>query len=202
MTTTDSRTAPEATIDAVGLRGLVQDGDVRLLDVRTAAEFETAHISGSYHVPIDTLGEHCADICTADAPVVVVCQSGARASQAAERLVANGMDSVRVLDGGIASWMSTSGEVVRGKEKWSLERQVRLVAGSITLTGVLASTRVPAAKWAAGFVGGGLTFAALSNTCAMGNVLSRLPYNRGRSTDVAAAVEALARNRPAPSPTN
>lgn len=98
--------------------------------------------------------------------------------------------------------MATGGAVVRGQERWGLERQVRLVAGSIALTGVLASTRVPAAKWAAGFVGGGLAFAAVSNTCAMGNVLSRLPYNRDGSTDVAASVEALVKNRPAPSPTN
>ncbi len=202
MSTTDTRHGSNGTIDAIALRSLVQDGDVRLLDVRNAAEFETAHISGSYHVPLDTLGEHCADICRADASVVVVCQSGGRASQAAEKLASSGMDNVRVLDGGISSWMSIGAPVVRGQEKWSLERQVRLVAGSIALTGVVASTRVPAAKWAAGFVGGGLTFAALSNTCAMGNVLSRLPYNRNGSTDVGASVDALVKNRPAPAPSN
>ena len=201
MSITTTRHESTGKIDAVALRGLVQDGDVRLIDVRNAAEFETAHISGSYHVPLDTLGEHCADICRADASVVVVCQSGARAAQAAEKLASSGMDNVRVLDGGISSWVAIGAPVVRGQEKWSLERQVRLVAGSIALTGVLASTRVPAAKWAAGFVGGGLTFAALSNTCAMGNVLSRLPYNRGGSTDVAASVDALVANRPAPAPT-
>ncbi len=199
MTTTNTHaTASDGTIDAISLRSLLDNGQVRLLDVRNAAEFETAHISGSYHVPLATLGEHCADICGADASVVVVCQSGGRAGQAAKQLVANGMDNVRVLDGGIGAWMQTGSPVVRGKEKWSLERQVRLVAGSIALTGVVASTKVPAAKWAAGFVGGGLTFAALSNTCAMGNVLSRLPYNNGRDIDVASSVEALVKNRPAP----
>lgn len=199
MSTTSTRTGSSATIDAVELSSILEEGDVRVLDVRNAAEFETAHISGSYHVPLDTLGEHCADICRADASVVVVCQSGARAAQAAEKLASSGLDTVRVLDGGIASWMSIGAPVVRGQEKWSLERQVRLVAGSIALTGVVASTKVPAAKWAAGFIGGGLTFAALSNTCAMGNVLSRLPYNRTGSTDVGASVDALVKNRPAPS---
>ncbi len=104
---------------------------------------------------------------------------------------------MHVLDGGVNAWTAVGGDVVRGQAKWALERQVRLVAGSIVLAGVLASTRVPAAKWAAGFVGGGLTFAALSNTCAMGNLLGRLPYNRSDS-DVAGTVAALVRNRPSP----
>lgn len=185
-----------STIDANQLRNAIDQ--VRLLDVRSASEFETAHIPGSYHVPLDTLGEHCADICGVDAEVVLVCQSGARARQAAEKLAAAGMTNMRVLDGGVNAWTSAGGDVVRGEEKWSLERQVRLVAGSIVLSSVLASTKLPAAKWAAGFVGGGLTFAALSNTCAMGNVLSRLPYNRGASSDVASTVDALLRDRPTP----
>jgi rhodanese-related sulfurtransferase len=198
MTTAQPETTSGGTIDAMSLRTLVDDGQVRLLDVRTAAEFETAHISGSYHVPLATLGEHCSDICGTDASVVVVCQTGSRATQAAKQLSTNGMDNVRVFDGGIGAWVNAGAPVVRGQEKWSLERQVRLLAGSIVLTGVVASTRVPAAKWAAGFVGGGLTFAALSNTCAMGNVLSRLPYNKGGDIDVASSVEALVKNRPAP----
>ena len=188
-------TSASSTIDANELRQTV--GQIRLLDVRSASEFETAHIAGSYHVPLDTLGEHCDDICGVDGEVVLVCQSGARARQAAEKLAAAGMTNLRVLDGGMNAWSTAGGDVVRGKEKWSLERQVRLVAGSIVLSSIVASTKVPAAKFAAGFVGAGLTFAALSNTCAMGNVLSRLPYNRGSSTDVAATVEALIRDRPA-----
>lgn len=184
-----------ATIDAGQLRQELDQ--VRILDVRASSEFETAHISGSYHVPLDTLAEHCPDICGVDATVVLVCQSGARARQAAEKLASAGMTNMRVLDGGMNAWTSAGGDVVRGKEKWSLERQVRLVAGSIVLSSIVASTKVPAAKYAAGFIGAGLTFAALSNTCAMGNVLSRLPYNRGSSTDVGATVEALISNRPA-----
>ena len=54
----------------------------RLLDVRTPAEFETEHIPGAYNVPLDTLGEHGAEIrahVTDD--VVLVCRSGQRARQ-------------------------------------------------------------------------------------------------------------------------
>ena len=77
------------------------------------------------------------------------------------------------------------GEVVRGETtRWAMDRQVRLVAGSISLAGILASTVVPKAKWIAGGIGAGLTFSALSNTCAMGNLLARLPYNRTDACDI------------------
>lgn len=188
--------ASSSTIDAHDLRQHL-DG-VRLLDVRTASEFETAHIHGSYHVPLDTLGEHCADICGVDAEVVLVCQSGNRARQAADKLAAAGMTNMRILEGGMNAWSAAGGDVVRGKEKWSLERQVRLVAGLIVLVSVVASIAVPGLKWVAAFVGAGLTFAAVSNTCAMGSVLARLPYNRGGKADVSSTVDALLRDRPSP----
>ncbi len=48
-------------------------------------------------------------------------------------------------------------------------------------------------KWLAGGVGGGLVFAALSNTCAMGMLLSKMPWNqRGDSCDMERVVKALA----------
>lgn len=187
---------PRTMIDAAELRSRLSD--VRVLDVRTGAEYETAHIPGAYHVPLGNLPEHCDDICGVDGEVVLVCQSGQRAEQAATQLAEAGLSSTLVLNGGMNAWSSIDGDVVRGTQRWSLERQVRLVAGSIALTSVLASTKFPKAKWGAGFIGAGLTFAALSNTCAMGNVLSRLPYNRGPQTDVDAVVDALVSGRTAP----
>ena len=72
-------------------------------------------------------------------------------------------------------------DVKRGVQRWDLERQVRLVAGSIVLSSVLGSIAVPRLKWLAA-QSGGLTYAAVSNTGAMGTALSKLPYNRGATT--------------------
>lgn len=167
------------TLDVVALRGMLDDGsDVRLLDVRTPGEFETAHIPGSYNVPLDQLGEHRDEIRHLSSDVVVVCQSGNRATQAERRLAEAGMGNVHVLSGGMNAWLQAGAAVNRGSERWSLERQVRLVAGAIVLASVVVSVWVPGTRWVAGFVGAGLTFAALSDTCAMGSVLARLPYNR------------------------
>ena len=68
---------------------------------------------------------------------------------------------------------------------------MRLVAGSIVLTSVVGSIAVPKAKWIAAAIGGGLTYAAVSNTCAMATVLSKLRYNRGAETDAEKLVSDL-----------
>ena len=173
------------------------DTDLKVLDVRSPAEFEAVHIPGAYNVPLDTLGEHAAEIQRhVDEPVVLVCRSGMRASQAEQRLAAAGMGNIRVLEGGMLAWEQTGGTVNRGKGRWDIERQVRLVAGSLVAGAVVASVWVPAARYLAGAVGAGLTVAALSNTCAMGAVLGKLPYNRGNACDVNAVVDQLT-NRPA-----
>ena len=178
-------TATTTQIDSATLRRWLEDSTpVRVLDVRTPAEFETAHIPGAYNVPLDTLGEHARDIQHhVDDPVVLVCRSGMRASQAETRLAAVGMSNVKVLEGGMTAWERAEGDVKRGVARWDIERQVRLVAGAIVLAAIVVSIWVPAARFVAGAIGLGLTAAALTNTCAMGMALAKLPYNRGSSCD-------------------
>ena len=166
-----------------------------ILDVRTPAEFETSHIDGSLNVPLDLLNEHgpkVAEKLDQDRDIVLVCRSGQRATQAQQLLQREGVNNGTVLEKGIADWEGQGFDVNRGVQRWDLERQVRLVAGSIVLSSVLGSVVIPKLKWVAAGIGGGLTFAAISNTCAMGNALSKLPYNRGASTDAEAVLSRLA----------
>jgi rhodanese-related sulfurtransferase len=164
----------------------------RLLDVRTSAEFETAHIAGAFNVPIDVVRARRADIVERlSGDVVFVCRSGQRAAQAEEALREAGLERSAVLEGGIVDWEGNGFEVDRGAERWDIERQVRLVAGSIVLSSVLGSVAVPKLKWLAAAIGGGLTFAAVSNTCAMGTALAKLPYNRSSGYDPADLVSQL-----------
>ncbi|MET8463255.1 rhodanese-like domain-containing protein [Micromonospora zamorensis] len=181
-----SETARPATVDASGLRELIDSGHgPRLLDVRTPAEFETSHIPGSYNVPLDLLREHRQELRNhLDEDVVLVCRTGARATQAEQTLAGVGLPNLKVLDGGIMAWQAVNAPISQGAPRWDLERQVRLVAGAIVLVSVLGSVFVPQLKWVAGFIGAGLTFAAVSNTCAMGMMLGKLPYNRGANCDV------------------
>lgn len=183
MTSADTTpTRRPASVDASTLRAWLDAPDrPRLLDVRTSGEFTTAHVPGSYNVPLDLLTEHRDELAAhLDEDVVLVCRSGARAGQAEQVLARAAADlpNLHVLTGGVVAWEAAGGPLVRGEERWELERQVRLVAGSIVLLSVLASLVVPWAVWVAGAVGAGLAGAALTNTCAMGMALARLPYNR------------------------
>ncbi len=199
MSITDPHTAPAAagpgapaatgTIHPSELRQLrTEDPNIRILDVRSGSEFESVHIPGSYNVPLDLLAEHVRDVASVDRPVVLVCQSGNRATTAQHQLDAAGKSNLRVLEGGIGAWLAAGGDVVKGEPRWSLERQVRAVAGGLVLGSILTSVRFPAARFAAGAIGGGLLVAALTNTCAMGTLLARLPYNRGPQCDLDAVL--------------
>jgi rhodanese-related sulfurtransferase len=158
----------------------------RVVDVRTPAEFETSHIAGSYNVPLDVvdqLGPEIARRLDGHSDVVLVCRSGQRSTKAQTLLRNAGLSSGRVLENGITDWEGQGFAVDRGAQRWDLERQVRLVAGSVVLSSVLGSVAVPRLKWLAAAIGAGLTYAAVSNTCAMGTALSKLPYNRGATSD-------------------
>ena len=79
-----------------------------------------------------------------------------------------------------------------------MDRQVRLVAGSLALGGILASVAVPKAKWLSGGIGAGLTFSALTNTCTMGDMLGKLPYNNPGECDIDAVLAELNNRTDAP----
>jgi rhodanese-related sulfurtransferase len=97
-------------------------------------------------------------------------------------LVGAGMRNLHVLK---------AGQIVRGRPRWALERQVRLVAGGLILAGVIASHWTPRSVLLVGGVGAGLTVSALTDTCTLGRLLSALAYNRGAQADAAQLLEQL-----------
>lgn len=158
-----------------------------LLDVRTPGEFETAHIEGAVNVPLDELGGWLERADRPRRPVVLVCQSGSRAERARQQLVAAGWDGLNLLEGGMNAYLARGGAVVRGRARVSLERQVRMVAGGLVAAGSLAALLLdPLFALLPAFVGSGLVFAGVTDTCGMGMLLARLPYNR---PDRAAALD-------------
>lgn len=161
-------------------RWIHEPGTAVVLDVRMPAEFQTAHLTGSYSVPLDLLNEHTEEFAAhLDRPVVLICQTGVRAEQAAQRLAGTGLANLHVLDGGLPALAAAGAPITRGRPRWAMERQVRLVVGSLVVTGALASLVLPAGIVLPIGVGAGLTFSALTNSCTLGALLARLPYNRG-----------------------
>lgn len=186
-------TAAPTEVDPATVIDWMSDPDaVTVIDVRSPAEFETRHIAGSYNLPLDLVGEHAAQLAARlDRKVVLVCQSGVRASQAQRRLTGTGMDNLRVLETGVPGYAEGGGQVVQGRHRWALERQVRLVAGGLVLAGILASRWTPKSALLAGGIGAGLTASALTDTCTMGRLLSALPYNRGTKADAQQMLDRL-----------
>lgn len=172
-------------MDALHLSTLLHaDPTVRILDVRTPSEFDNGHIAGAYNVPLDLLGEHAREIRATQARVIaLVCQSGQRARRAETLLRNAGMPNLHVLEGGMNEWTSRKLPVNRVRARMSLERQVRIVAGAIAGSGGIAALTLD--PWFAllpALVGSGLVFAGVTDTCAMGMLLARLPYNRGAAS--------------------
>lgn len=186
-TTTPVLSAPKS-IDASTLKAWEDNhDDLMVIDVRSGAEFDAMHINGSYHVPLSMLSEHTEEFAAKmGTRVVLVCQSGNRAEQARKLLDAVGLASASVLSGGVPAYAAAGGNVVRGRGTWALERQVRMTAGSLVLAGMLGSKFIsPKLGLIAGGIGAGLTFSAATNSCAMGQMLSKMPWNRSANEPTA-----------------
>jgi rhodanese-related sulfurtransferase len=153
---------------------------VHLVDVRTPAEFGEVHLAGAQLMPLDRMDlaavkatAEAADLC------VLVCRSGKRAAQAQAKLNAAACPNVQVLEGGVDAWVAAGLPVQRGAAVMSLERQVRIAAGFLVVSGVVLGTWVhPGFYGISAFVGAGLMFAGLTDWCGMAMVLAKMPWNQ------------------------
>ena len=170
------------TIPPQELAALLQQGrKIRLIDVRTPAEYREIHAEGTELVPLDRLDPKSLVASlngSATEPIYVICKSGSRARQACEQFLAAGISNIVSVEGGTTAWEQAGLPVVRGKKTMSLERQVRIAAGSLVLTGAALSLLHPWWIGLSAFVGAGLVFAGITDTCGMGMLLARMPWNQ------------------------
>lgn len=154
---------------------------LRLIDVRTPAEFRSGYLHGATNVPLDRIDYRrwVDDRRTDPRPIVLLCERGSRAAQAGEALSKAGRDDAIVVEGGTRACDEAGLTIVRGRRAISMERQVRIAAGSLVLGGIgLWLTGFTIGLGLSAFVGAGLVFAGVSNTCGMALVLARMPWNR------------------------
>ena len=155
---------------------------VELIDVRTPAEFREVHASAARNVPLDELqGEPLRELVELSKAKTLhlICRSGGRAAKACDKLAAAGAANLANVEGGTLAWIDAGLPVVRGKKTISLERQVRIAAGSLVLVGVTLGFAVhPAFFGFSAFIGAGLVFAGVTDTCGMGLLLAKMPWNR------------------------
>ena len=171
-----------ATISPNELLDLTQAGkQIDLIDVRTPVEFREVHVTFARNLPLDRLDPAAiaAERNGAERPLYVICRSGNRGKQACEKLLASGCCNIVNVEGGTQACEQAGLPVVRGKKAVSLERQVRIVAGAMVLVGALLGIFVhPYWSALAAFVGAGLMFAGITDTCGMAMVLARMPWNQ------------------------
>lgn len=155
-----------------------------LIDVRTSVEYQEIHAVGARNIPLDTLEPKklLTELGSNDVAIYMICRSGGRAGQACERMAAAGFTNMINVEGGTLAWEGAGLSVVRNREIISLERQIRITAGSLVLVGSLLTFFVHL-YWIAlpAFVGAGLIFAGVTNTCGMGILLAKMPWNRVKS---------------------
>jgi rhodanese-related sulfurtransferase len=159
--------------------------DPILVDVRTPGEFARLHAAGARSVPLDQLDPQrvAQHYRSSDGHIYLVCQSGTRASMACQRLLQAGIPDACVVEGGTQAWQAAGLPVIAGNGVISLERQVRIAAGSLVLLGcALAWLVAPKLLLLSAFVGAGLVFAGISDICGMGILLGKLPWNRRTSS--------------------
>ena len=153
-----------------------------VIDVRTPAEFESVHAQGAQLVPLHDLDERriIGGLQSPEQPVYLLCKSGARATQAAEKLIAAGLASPVVVEGGTDAWVAAGLPVERsGRKVMSIDRQMRTFAGTIIFAGaVLALVVDPLFAVIPLFMGAGLVFAGLTGLCPMMNTIAKMPWNR------------------------
>jgi rhodanese-related sulfurtransferase len=162
---------------------LSTDPGLNVIDVRTPLEFAEVHVPQARLHPLDSLDTEkllTSGVIRQGQPVYVLCRSGQRARLAVEKLTTAGFDGGVVVEGGTQAWVQAGFPVDRSEVKViSLERQVRIAAGSLVLTGVLLGWFVHRGFFAlSGFVGAGLIFAGISDWCGMGLLLAKAPWNQ------------------------
>ena len=170
------------TISPQELYRLNQENGVELIDVRTPFEFQEVHLDFARNVPLDQLEPDkllSQRKAKPDEPIYLICKTGQRGQKACEKIRKAGFENVVNVEGGTTACVEAELPVSKGKKVMSLERQVRIAAGSLVVIGVVLGLALnPWFYGLAAFVGAGLVFAGVTDTCGMGMLIAKMPWNR------------------------
>jgi rhodanese-related sulfurtransferase len=187
-------------ISATELSSLIASGkNIELIDVRTPIEYRSVHVSIARNEPLDRLEPtsiQSARNGSSGEPLYVVCRSGSRSRQACDKLIAAGVSNVVNVEGGTIACEAAGVPVVRGKKAMPLNCQVQIITGATVIAGGVLALLTNNLYWLALPIGmgAGLVFSGLTNTCAMGAVLARLPWNQVKASETPAGATASAKS--------
>ncbi len=108
---------PVTQIDADDAQKLIEEGKVKVIDVRQAYEYQNGHIENAALVPINGLYDFSVNLSEQnvpkDQPILFVCEMGQRSAAAAEVAAIAGYQTIYNLDGGMNNWRYSGMSVVR-----------------------------------------------------------------------------------------
>ena len=153
--------------------------ELHLIDVREYAEYAGGRVGGAKLLPLGEIERRNEEL-DHSKPIYVMCRTGRRSVEAQKKLKALGFTNVVNVAGGFEAWKKEDLPFEKDeKAPWAIERQVRFAAGLLVLIAAFLSVLVhPYFVGLAAFVGAGLVFAAATDTCAMGMILLKMPWNR------------------------
>ncbi len=175
------------TITPEELHELSQRHTIDLIDVRTPIEFQEVHSIHAENVALSSLDPHTVMAGrngSSGEPLYVICMSGKRGAKACAEFMNAGYSNVVNVEGGTKAWSAAGLPVNRGRKVISLERQVRIAAGFLALLGGVLSFIHPYWAGLAAFVGAGLMFAGITDTCAMGLLIAKMPWNQVKANPI------------------
>ena len=151
---------------------------IHFIDVRTPVEYGSTHAEIAVNHPMESLDIEKIPF-SKEQEIHVICQSGGRSMKVSQKLEAAGFTKIVNVEGGTSAWHAAGLPVMEGKKVMSLERQVRIAAGSLVVIGVAVGQFVhPGGFGLSAFIGAGLVFAGVTDTCGMGMMIAKMPWNR------------------------
>jgi len=150
-------------------------------------EFGSKRVKGATNVPISSMSAQDFTNFDRNKEMFVYCKSGGRARKGAEKLHELGFTNIVCVQEGGCDQLTNATiggfdaeEPANAPKVWSLDRQVRFTAGSLVLIGTTVGLTVNPmlGMLISGGIGGGLVFSAVTDTCAMGEVLMKMPWNK------------------------
>lgn len=98
-------------LDLETISTLLDQGSVKIIDVRTQEEYDEIHIPGAINYPIESLQDSLSYLNQSE-DIIVVCRTGNKSSQAKKLLKENGFEKVH--NGG--KWQNVD-EIIKTKER-------------------------------------------------------------------------------------
>ncbi len=175
------------TITVTELHAKLKSGEtIDVIDVRMPNEFAQVHAVVARNFPLDSLDPQRVmknRNGSSHLPLYVICKSGTRSNMACIKFRELGFENVVTVEGGTSAWEAAGLPVMRSEKKMkviAIDRQMRIVAGSLVILGVLLSLQHPWFIGLSAFIGAGLLFAGITDYCPLMATLARMPWNRSQ----------------------